>query len=133
MEAHPIVLFDGVCNLCHRSVQFMIRRDHQARFKFAPIQSSTGQRLMYTHGLAPDDLSSFILIQNDKIYTKSDAWLRIVKTFPGAWSWLYASIIVPRPLRDWLYDFIGSHRYQWFGKKESCMVPNADIRSRFLP
>ena len=133
MSAHPIVLFDGVCNLCHRSVQFIIRQDHQARFKFAPIQSSTGQRLMVDYALDPDDLSSFILIQNDKIYTKSDAWLKIVKTFPGVWSWLYAAIILPRALRDRFYDFIGSHRYQWFGKKESCMVPNADIRSRFLP
>ena len=133
MDVHSIVLFDGVCNLCHWSVQFIIRRDRQARFKFAPIQSATGHRLMRNHSLAPQGLSSFILIQNGKIYTKSDAWLRIVKTLPGAWSWLYALIIVPGPLRDWLYDFIGSHRYLWFGKKGSCMVPTTNIRNRFLP
>jgi len=126
-----ILLFDGVCNLCDSTVQFVIKRDPHAQFRFASLQSEKGQQLIQQYGIA-NDLNSFILIDQDRCYSKSSAALRVMKNIKGPWRLLYGLIIVPRPIRDAGYDLIAKNRYKWFGKKEQCMLPSPDIRERFL-
>src|SRR6185295_16457048 len=129
-----IVLFDGVCNLCSSSVQFMIARDPKARLSFAAIQSEAGKKILAEHGIpVPEgDPDSILLVDGDRVWDKSNAALRIAKvlTFPWflAWPW----IIVPRFLRDVLYRFIAKRRYVWFGKKDSCLIPTPELRARFI-
>lgn len=129
-----IVLFDGVCNLCSASVQFMIARDPKARLQFAALQSEAGKKILAEHGMTPPegDPDSILLVDGDRVYDKSTAALRIAKalTFPWflAWPW----IIVPRFLRDVLYRFIAKRRYVWFGKKDSCLIPTPELRARFI-
>lgn len=130
--AHPIVLFDGVCNLCNGSIQFLIKRDRQAYFRFASLQSDTGQKLQADLGMDPQALDSVILVEGDRWYKESDAALRIARNLPGVWKLLTAFRIVPRPLRDALYRLIARNRYRWFGKTETCWLPTPELRSRFL-
>jgi predicted DCC family thiol-disulfide oxidoreductase YuxK len=130
MKNQPVILFDGVCNLCQSSVQFIIKRDKKAKFKFAALQSEAGQKLLEGHS-APG-LDSVILAENDKIYTHSSAALRIAKELDGLWPMLYVFVIIPRPLRNLLYNWVATNRYRWFGKQESCMMPTPELRSRFL-
>ncbi|RPD39704.1 thiol-disulfide oxidoreductase DCC family protein [Chitinophaga barathri] len=127
-----IILFDGVCNFCNASVNFVIRRDRRDRFRFAPLQSATGQDLQAQYQLDPTALSSFVLIDNGKAYTKSAAALRVAKQLGFPVNMLYAFIIIPRFLRDAAYDLIARNRYRWFGKKETCMVPDERVRRKFL-
>ena len=119
---YDVILFDGVCNLCNSSVQFVIRRDRRARFKFAPLQSQ---------GEAAGD--SIVLVDNGRRYTRSTAALRIARHLDFPWNLAYALIVVPRPLRDAAYDFIARRRYRWFGRRDVCMTPTPELRSRFLP
>ncbi|KMY53369.1 thiol-disulfide oxidoreductase [Bacillus sp. FJAT-27231] len=128
---HPVVLFDGECNFCDSSVQFIIKNDPKGMFHFASLQSDTGQELLKKHHV-PSDIDSMILIEGDKVYYKSAAALRICRHLKGAWKLLYAFIIVPRPIRNIAYDFIAKNRYKWFGKKESCMLPSLSVRARFI-
>ena len=130
--ANPIVLFDGVCNLCSGSVQFLLKRDPEARFRFASLQSEVGQTIQVEHGLDPGALSSVLLLENGRLYQESEAALRIARHLPGAWKLLTAFKIVPRPLRDGLYRFIARNRYRWFGKAETCWLPTPELRGRFL-
>lgn len=132
MDEHPILLFDGVCNLCEASVQFIIKRDPQARFRFAPLQSKTGQELLRQRGLESGELSTMVLLDGGRHYTKSDAALRIARRLSKGWSLLAVAWVVPRPIRDWVYERIAANRYRWFGQKESCLVPTPELRSRFL-
>lgn len=132
MKDKSIILFDGVCNLCNGTVNFLIRRDRGDRFRFATLQSDTGRRLWAIHhdaGLPPD---SFVLIENDKTYDKSTAFLRIVQKLPGGWKLLSGALIIPRFLRDAAYSFVARNRYKWFGKKPSCMLPEPGISYKFL-
>jgi predicted DCC family thiol-disulfide oxidoreductase YuxK len=126
-----IILFDGICNFCNGSVQFIIKRDPQAQFRFASLQSEAGKKLLTKHRI-PEDINSFIFIDGEKCYTKSSAALKVCKHFKGFWKLFYIFILVPRSIRDHFYDFIAENRYKWFGKKESCMIPTPDIRKRFL-
>ncbi len=131
-----IILFDGVCYLCERSVQFVIRHDPYARFMFAPLQSDYAHGLIEELGLSMEeilgcDLNSFVLIANGKPSLRSDAWLSICGQLDGWPSLLRVFRVVPRFIRDAVYDFIGRHRYQWFGKKSECMIPASDIQQRF--
>ncbi|RJS61936.1 thiol-disulfide oxidoreductase DCC family protein [Bacillus sp. PK3_68] len=128
---NPIILFDGECNFCDSSVQFIIKNDPKGIFHFASLQSDTGRSLLKKHRV-PSDIDSMILIEGDKVYYKSAAALRICKHLKGAWKLLYALIIVPRPIRNIAYDFIAKNRYKWFGKKESCMLPSPSVRARFI-
>ncbi len=128
---HPVVLFDGECNFCDSSVQFIINRDPKGIFQFASLQSETGEELTRKHHMA-QDVDSMVLIEDGKVYYKSAAALRISRHLKGAWKLLYALMAVPRPLRDLGYDFIARNRYKWFGKKDSCMLPPPHIRKRFL-
>ncbi len=129
---HPVLLFDGVCNLCNGSVQFIIERDPDARFRFASLQSEEGQAVLSRFENRPSDLSSVVLIQDDQLYARSEAALRVARQLGGGWSLLYAFIVVPRPIRDAVYDWIARNRYRWFGKKDACMIPSPNLQSRFL-
>jgi predicted DCC family thiol-disulfide oxidoreductase YuxK len=129
---NPIILFDGVCNLCNGSVQFVIKRDPEGLFRFAALQSSQGQELMRQHNLDTSGLYSIIVVSGDKVWQRSRAALEIVRHLSGLWPMLYAFIIVPPFIRDWVYDRIGANRYKWFGKKEECMIPTPELRARFL-
>ena len=132
MDAHPIILFDGVCNFCNRSVQFVIERDPQARFRFAALQSPSGQRMLAQLGLQSDALSTVVLVDNGAVYTDSEAALQIVPHLSGRWPLLRFLRFVPRPLRDLVYRQIVRHRYQWWGKRDTCMLPTPELRSRFV-
>ena len=131
-DGRAVVLFDGVCNLCNGSVQFIIRRDPAGRFRFASLQSEAGQALLRRHGLDPDDLSSVILVEDGRAYARSDAALRVARGLSGAWRAAGALRVVPRPLRDLVYGWVARNRYRWFGRREACMVPTPELRGRFL-
>jgi predicted DCC family thiol-disulfide oxidoreductase YuxK len=132
MENHGIVLFDGVCNLCNGTVQFIIQRDATAHFKFAAIQSERGMALMAAHDLEPGDLASVVLIEDGRCFARSDAALAIAKGLSGPWPWMAVFWWVPRFIRDGVYNVIARNRYTWFGKRDVCMVPSQDLLARFL-
>ena len=127
-----IILFDGVCNLCNGFVQFIIKRDQNAIFKFAALQSDFGQAFLKSQNLNPVELKSVILIVGEKIYTQSKAALKIIQYLDGAWKLGYAFIIVPPFIRNGFYKIVSKYRYKWFGKKNQCMVPTVDLKGRFL-
>ena len=127
-----IVLFDGVCNLCSSSVQFIIKNDKKKQFRFASLQSEFGQKVMEQFGLPTNELNSFILLENEKIYTKSAGALRVAKRLNGLWVLLYGFIIVPPFIRNAVYSFVANNRYKWFGKKEACWLPTPELRKLFL-
>lgn len=130
-DAH-IVLFDGVCNFCNAVVNFLIQQDKNKELRFAAMQSEAGQKLVMKYQFLQDYLKSFVLIENGKAYTKSTAALRLYNHLPWYWKWTQALWIVPKPVRDAVYSFIARNRYKWFGKKDHCMIPTQQIRSRFL-
>jgi predicted DCC family thiol-disulfide oxidoreductase YuxK len=130
--AHPIVLFDGVCNLCHGAVRFLLERDPAARLRFAPLQSGVGRALLAEHGLDADALDTIVLVDADGAHLRSDAALRIVRVLGPPSSWLRVLAALPRPLRDAGYDFVARNRYRWFGKKDACPMPRAEWSARFL-
>ena len=130
--ANPIVLFDGVCNLCNGSVQFILRHDPAARFRFASLQSPVGQDLQARFGMDPGRLDSVILVEGDRWYKESDAALRIARGMSGGWKALAAFRVIPRPIRDAAYRLIARNRYRWFGKQETCWLPTPELRGRFL-
>jgi predicted DCC family thiol-disulfide oxidoreductase YuxK len=132
MSDSPIILFDGVCSLCKWWIQFIIKRDISALFRFVPLQSRTGQHLLAQYGLCPGSMETMVLIDGGSAFTKSDAALRIASYLPGMCSLLGVLSFIPRFLRNWAYDLIAKNRYRWFGKYDACMVPTADILHRFL-
>lgn len=127
-----IVLFDGVCNLCNSSVQFIIKRDRKHLFRFGSLQGAYGQQVLKQFGLHPSDFNSFILLEDGKLYSKSSGALRMLKHLGGGWKLFYVFILVPAFIRDAVYNFIATNRYKWFGKTESCMLPTAEQRELFL-
>ena len=127
-----VVLFDGVCNLCTGSVQFIIRRDPVGRFRFASLQSEVGTQLARHHGLSAEVLHSVVLIEDGHAYERSQAALRIARRLSGGWQLLWSLRVVPRPIRDAVYDVVARNRYRWFGRKDSCMIPTPELRARFL-
>ena len=126
-----IVLFDGVCNFCNGAVNFIIRHDRDGRFKFAPLQSETGERLKREYSIPPDT-DSLVLVEGGKAYTHSTGALKIAKGLGGIWQLAYVFMLLPEPVRDWFYKTFAKNRYKWFGKKDVCMVPTPEIRGRFL-
>ncbi len=127
-----IVLFDGICNFCNSSINFVIEHDSKGYFKFAPLQSAAGEELIAEHGIDTAETDSVILVEDGKAYTHSAAALRIARRLDGIWSLGYVFIIVPRPIRDALYKLFAKHRYRLFGKRDACMMPTPDVRARFL-
>ena len=130
--SRPLILFDGVCNLCNRSVQFIIKRDKKKQFLFASLQGQTGQELLKKFDLPANDFNSFILVVGDKIYTRSTGVLRMLKILGGRWKLFYGLIIVPGFIRNAFYNWIAKNRYKWYGKRDECMVPTAELKERFL-
>ncbi|MGC4234334.1 MAG: thiol-disulfide oxidoreductase DCC family protein [Niabella sp.] len=130
--ASHIILFDGVCNLCNGAVQFVLKRDKGAIFKFASLQSDAGKKLLEAHGLPEDHLKSFVYICNDRAYTRSDAALKVAAQLSYPTKFLSWFIIVPKFIRDFVYDLIARNRYRMFGKKETCMLPAPELKQRFL-
>ena len=132
-EQKKIILFDGVCNLCNSSVQFVIKRDKKDIFRYASLQSAAGQRLAKERGINTTDIDSIILIEPQiAYYTKSDAALIIAKSLSGGWSFLGIFMGLPKGFRDTIYDWVARNRYQWFGKKDSCMIPTEAEKGKFL-
>ncbi|HRK53241.1 MAG TPA: thiol-disulfide oxidoreductase DCC family protein [Cyclobacteriaceae bacterium] len=129
---NAVVLFDGVCNLCNGSVQFIIKRDKASKFHFAALQSEYGQTQLLRLGIPPSALQSIVLIKGDRFYQRSNAVLEITKMLGGLWSVLYVFKIVPAFLRDWLYNGIANNRYKWFGRQDQCMIPTPALKARFL-
>jgi predicted DCC family thiol-disulfide oxidoreductase YuxK len=128
---NAIVLFDGICNFCNSSVQFIINRDPKAYFRFASMQGETGQKILRDQQL-PDYMGSFVLIENGRTYIRSTAALRICKHLNGIWKIGILFLAIPSPVRDIIYNFIAHNRYKWFGKSDSCMIPSPEERNRFL-
>lgn len=127
-----IVLFDGVCNLCNSSVQFIIRHDKQARFRFASLQSDYAKQLFQQHRFDSTGTDSVVLLENGQLHTRSTAALKIARKLDGLWFLMYGFIVVPAPLRDVVYDFIARNRYQWFGRRTDCILPEPGMKERFL-
>ncbi len=136
-ETKAIVLYDGVCGLCNRAVQFLLKRDRRDRLRFASLQSDFAARVLQRHGMDPKSLDTVYAVlnygePNETLLAKGDAFLFFAKIIGGIWSVARVGRIIPRPIRNWLYDFIARHRYQVFGKSESCMLPDPKQRHKFL-
>ena len=129
---HAIVLFDDVCNLCTSTIQCIIKRDPHGYFTFASLQSAIGRTLLEEHGLQPDALDTFVLIEGSRCFTRSDAALRVAQHLSGGWALSRVFSLIPKPIRDWGYTVIARNRYRWFGTHETCMVPSRDLLDRFL-
>ena len=131
MNDKPIILFDGVCNLCNKSVQFILKRDKDQKFLFASLQSLYGQKLLQKFNLPADNFNSFILYQDEKIYSSSTGALKMFSQLNG-WRWMKIFWVVPKFIRDAVYNLIAKNRYKWFGKKEECWLPTPGLKARFL-
>lgn len=131
-ENKSIILFDGVCNLCNASVNFVIKHDKKAQFLFASFQSDAAKEIMLHFNLKNLNLDSIVLIKGDKIYEKSTAIMRIARLLSGGYKFLYFFILIPKFARDWMYSYIAKNRYKFFGKRERCMIPSLELKNRFL-
>ena len=130
---HAVVLYDGVCNVCNESVQFILARDKVGYFHFASLQSEVGKELLAQHGLADLPLSTMVLIEKGRAYVKSTAVMRVARRLTPFWVLSsYALALLPRPLRDALYAGFVKHRYRWFGRKQACFLPDTTQRRRFI-
>lgn len=129
---HPVLLFDGVCNLCNASVQWVLLRDKKGVFRFAALQSEIGQHLLKARDMSGETLDSVVVVSGEQVLTHSDAPLEVVRLLGGGWSLLYVFRWLPRWIRDSIYRYIARNRYRWFGKKESCMLPRPEWKERFL-
>lgn len=129
---HAIVYFDGVCNFCNGFVNFMIPRDKKDYFRFAPLQSEVGQIFQAEHHLPSNNLETFYLYENGRVYSRSTAALRLMRHLSALWPSMYTFIILPRWLRDFFYNMISKNRYRWFGKRDTCMVPTKEVRMKFI-
>ena len=127
-----IILFDGLCNLCNGLVNFIIKRDKLGKFKLASLQSKIGIGLTKKFNIDTNFVDSVVLIKNEKVFLKSSAVLEILKDMPIGWWWFRIGIILPKVMRDWLYDIMAKHRYRIFGKKDLCPIPPKDVQDRFL-
>ncbi len=127
-----VVLFDGVCNLCNGLVSFLLPRDPEGRLTFAALQSDAGQDLLTRHGLPTEGFDSFVLVEGEQLYTKSDAAIRVAELLGWPYRVAWVGRILPKSLRDSLYDIVADNRYDWFGQKDQCTIPDEDVSHRFL-
>jgi predicted DCC family thiol-disulfide oxidoreductase YuxK len=132
MNTSPTILFDGVCNFCNGAVNFVIRRDKQSTIKFAALQSAAGMQLLQQYNLPITDMKSFVFVENGVAYTQSTAALKVCKYLGAGWPLCKAFFIVPKFIRDGLYNLVAKNRYKWFGQKDTCMIPTPEVRTRFL-
>ncbi len=131
-QLYDLILFDGVCNFCNSSINFVIDHDTQKRFKFASLQSEVGQQYLAQFSRNKKDFDSVLLIKNGQLFEKSDAALHIAHHLDGVWRRLYFLRWIPRTVRDIIYDLIAKNRYRIFGKSDACRLPNPELRERFL-
>lgn len=127
-----VILFDGVCNFCNSSVNFIIKRDETGYFKFAPLQSEVARKLLAENGIDKVETDSIVLLDENEAYIYSTAALRIARRLRGMWSTLYIFIVLPKFIRDFFYKLFAKYRYKLFGKRQECMIPTPEIRERFL-
>lgn len=132
MKQQPVILFDGVCNFCNGAVNFVIKRDKKALIQFAPLQSEKGRMFSKQFGFSEEDMKTFLFIEEGKVYTKSAAALKVCRYLGALWPLCYGFMIVPKFIRDGIYNWIAKNRYKWFGKKETCMIPTPEVRTRFI-
>jgi predicted DCC family thiol-disulfide oxidoreductase YuxK len=130
-ENEPVILYDGVCNLCNASVRFILKYEKNPRYRFAPLQGKFASEVRHQYAL-PEDADSVVLIENNQIFTASTASLRIAKQLKAPWSWLVIFEVLPVSFRDAVYHWIARNRYRWFGKKDFCEVPLPEVAHRFL-
>lgn len=131
-NAGHIILFDGVCNLCNGAVQYVIKRDAKGIFKFASLQSEAGRALLVKSGLPENHLKSFVYIHGNRFYTQSTAALKVAKQLKGPVRLLYGCIMIPKFIRDFVYDLIARNRYRLFGRKDACMIPTPELKEKFF-
>lgn len=124
--------FDGICNLCNGLILFVIKRDKKKIFKFASLQSVSGQKVLEKLNIKPDVMETIIYFSNNKYYTKSTAILQILKDLGGVWQLMFVFILVPRFIRNFMYSIIANSRYKVFGKRNKCAIPTPDVSERFL-
>jgi len=129
---HKIILFDGVCNLCSGAVQFIIKRDKKSKFRFASLQSEFGQKMLRKFNLPASNFNTFVLIDYDKCYIKSQAAFKVVREFGAFWKILLLFEIFPTRISNFFYDIVAKYRYKFFGKKDSCLIPDDNILERFI-
>ncbi|HEY0828192.1 MAG TPA: DCC1-like thiol-disulfide oxidoreductase family protein [Bacilli bacterium] len=130
-KGQNILLFDGICNLCSVVVLFILRRDPKLKFRFASLQSETGQSLLKQHNLPLENNGTFVFIANGVVYTKSTAVLQVAKRLNGLWPIpFYIFILVPPIIRDGIYSYVARNRYRWFGVKQECLLPTPEIKSQ---
>lgn len=132
MNSNKVIYFDGVCNLCHWAVRFIIKRDQKAVFSFASLQSDFAKKALKIHENKVRDYDSVVYETDGEIYLKSSAALKILYDLGGVWKCLTVFYILPKPCRDWVYDFVADNRYRWFGKMDRCLIPTEGIKSRFV-
>jgi predicted DCC family thiol-disulfide oxidoreductase YuxK len=132
MNDNPTILFDGVCNFCNSAVNFTLKRNTKADIRFAPMQSEAGQKLLQQYNLPVGDMQSFIFIEDGVVYKQSTAALKVCRHLRGLWPLCYGFIIVPKFIRDGIYNWIAKNRYKWFGMQQACMIPTPEVRERFL-
>jgi predicted DCC family thiol-disulfide oxidoreductase YuxK len=127
----PVILFDGICNLCNGTVQFLLKNDEKKVFKFASLQSDFAQEFLKNHQFPTDNFGTLILIENDKVFVKSEAAFKIAKHLPK-YAWMGIFSLIPRFITDFFYDIISKNRLKWFGKRETCWLPTKELKERFL-
>ena len=132
MNTSTIILFDGVCNFCNTAVNFVIKRDKTHTIFFSPLQTIAGQALLNQYSLPANELQSFFFIENGKAYTRSTAALKVCRHLNALWPLCYGFIIIPKFIRDGIYNWVAKNRYKWFGIRQECMIPTPDIKARFL-
>ena len=132
IERNHVIFFDGVCNFCNNSVNFLIDRDPGAVFRFASLQSDLAKDILPAKGIDPSRMHSIILLKNGRVFQRSNAALEITKDMPGLWPVLWVFKLVPSFIRDFFYNIIANNRYKWFGKLDSCRMPTPELRERFL-
>jgi len=128
---HPVVFFDGVCNLCNSSINFIIKRDRKGLFRFSPLQGKYATTALPAELTNKERLPSLVLLDT-QVKVKSTAALSIAKRLTGLWPLLYVFIVIPAFVRHLIYDFVAKNRYKWFGKKDQCMIPTSDLKDRFI-
>ncbi|ETT51712.1 MULTISPECIES: thiol-disulfide oxidoreductase DCC family protein [Paenibacillus] len=131
-QGHPIVLVDGVCHFCQGLTKWIIKRDPEGKYHFASLQSDVAKELLAKGNLSTDSMDTFVLIENGKYYTRSTAALRLAKGLKFPYPLLYVFIIIPKFIRNAVYNWVARNRYRWFGKDEACMLPTPEIKDRFL-
>jgi predicted DCC family thiol-disulfide oxidoreductase YuxK len=131
-NSHPVLLFDGVCNLCNASVQWVLLRDRKAVFHFAALQSETGQAKLKQFEMSSESFDTVVLVDGDRLYTRSDAALEVLRRLGGVYRFAVILKIIPRFIRNAVYRWIARNRYRWFGKQEQCMLPQPEWKARFI-